>query len=78
MFPGRALGLEPFGSDGSDLPHNPGSEAAKGHHCLQPWLSGLSSSSEAETACGSSKKPLEAAVAPRTQEGCPAGGRGCL
>lgn len=78
LFPGRSLALVPFGSDDSDLPHNPGPYAAKGRHHLLPWLSGFSCSPEAETACGSSKKPLEVAVVPRTQESLPACGAGCL
>lgn len=76
MFPGRALGLVPFGSDDSDLPHKQGLFAATAS-C--PGFMGLTPAQrQRQQACGSSKKPLEAAVAPRTQEGRPSGGAGCL
>lgn len=76
MFPGCVLGLVPFDSDDSDLPHKPGLSAAM---AFCPGFMGLTPAQrQRQQACGSSKKPLEAAVAPRTHEGRPSGGAGCL
>lgn len=76
LLPGRVLGLVPFGSDDSDLPHKPGLSAAT---AFCPGFMGLTPAQrQRQQACGFSKKPLEAAVAPRTQGRRPSGGAVCL